>query len=174
MTPATGHGDRHPNPEPARTTGGTTFETPSDDEIVMTCVVNAPRDLVFEAWTDPVHLPHWLGRADWTMTVCHSDPRPGGVRRLVWRRDDGVEMGVSGVYREVTPPDGLVCTEAFDGGPGETVHTLRLIEHDGETTMVSTIRYPTTQARDAALATNMRAGVDESFTRLSEHLRHTR
>ncbi|MGI8521758.1 MAG: SRPBCC family protein [Nocardioides sp.] len=154
-------------------TAGTTFATAGDDGIVITRAVKAPRGLVFAALTQPAHLPHWLGRADWTMTVCHSDPRPGGVRRFVWRRDDGVEMGMNGVYLEVTPPDGLVCTEAYDGGPGDTVNTVRLTERDGTTTITSTIRYPTTQARDAALATEMRAGAAESFARLSEHLQLT-
>lgn len=174
MTPTTGPGD--PPTERSSTDacwGETTFEARGDDEIVMTRVLNAPSELVFAAWTDPTHLPRWLGRAHWTMTVCQSDPRPGGIRRFVWRRDDGTEMGVHGVYHEVTPPDGLVCTESFDGGPGETLNTLRLVEHDGLTTVTSTIRYPSAQARDAALATKMRAGFDESLTRLTEHLHRT-
>ena len=151
----------------------TTFDARGDDEIVMTRRLNAPRELVFAAWTDPAHLGHWLGRADWTMTVCQSDPRPGGIRRFVWRRHDGAEMGVRGVYREVTHPNGFVCTESFDGSPVETLNTLRLVERRGQTTITSTIRYPSARARDAALATKMRAGFDESLTRLSEHLRLT-
>jgi uncharacterized protein YndB with AHSA1/START domain len=151
--------------------GFTAVSIPSDREIVLTRVVDAPRTLVFAAWTDPAHLPRWLGRRDWTMTACRSDPRPGGERRFTWRRDDGAEMGVRGVYREVTPPEGLVCTEAYDGAPGETLTTLRLTEQDGRTTVTATIRYPSPEARDAALATGMRAGFDESLIRLMAHLR---
>lgn len=174
MTPTTGPG----TPPPERSSADarreeTTFDAHADDEVVVTRVVNAPRALVFAAWTDPAHLPRWLGRADWTMTVCQSDPRPGGIRRFIWRRGDGAEMGVRGVYREVTPPDGLVCTESFDGGPGETLNTLRLFERNGQTTITSTIRYPSAQARDAALATNMRAGFDEALSRLAELLHLT-
>lgn len=171
MTPST----RPDAPPPERSStgplGDTAFDARDDDKIVVTRVVAAPRALVFATWTDPGHLRRWLGRGDWTMTVCQSDPRPGGVRRFVWRRDDGAEMGVRGVYREVTPPDGFVCTESFDGGPGETLNTLGFVEHHGRTTITSTILYPSAQARDAALATNMRVGFDESLARLAEHLR---
>lgn len=150
--------------------GGATFEARGDDELVVTRRLKAPRELVFAAWTDPAHLPHWLGRAGWTMTVCQSDPRPGGLRRFVWRHQDGTEMGVRGVYHEVTPPDGFVCTESFDGGQGGTRNTLRLVEQGGLTTVTSTIRYPDGHARDAALATAMRIGFEESLSRLAEHL----
>ncbi len=168
MTP-TGPGTSPPEPT-FTAPGSATFEARGEDELVVTCQLNAPQELVFAAWTDPVHLPHWLGRAGWRMVLCQSDPRPGGIRRFVWRHQDGTEMGVRGVYHEVTPPDGLVCTESFDGGPGGTLNTLRLVEQGGQTTITSTIRYPDGQTRDAALATNMRAGFNESLTRLAEHL----
>src|SRR5438132_6853597 len=75
--------------------GATAFTTPSDREIVVTRVVKAPRRLVFEAWTDPRHLPHWLlGPQGWTMPVCEIDLRPGGAWHFVWRRSEGTEMGM--------------------------------------------------------------------------------
>jgi uncharacterized protein YndB with AHSA1/START domain len=151
---------------------GTTFAASGENEIVITRYVNAPNDLVFAAWTDPAYLPHWLGRADWTMTACQSIPRPGGIRRFIWRHDDGTEMGVCGVYREVTAPTGFVCTEKFDGAAGETLNTVRLVDTAPGTTIISTIRYPSTQAREAALATQMRLGFSESLDRLSSHLHH--
>lgn len=162
------------SPPPSFTLPGqaaTTFTAQGDAEIVVTRQLHASRQLVFAAWTDPVHLRRWLGRADWTMTVCQSDPRPRGIRRFVWRRCDGSEMGMRGAYREVTPPSGFTCTEKFDGGPGETFHTLLLAERRGRTEITSTIRYHDSQARDAALATTMRTGFTESLTRLAEHLR---
>jgi uncharacterized protein YndB with AHSA1/START domain len=149
------------------------FEASGDRELVLTHVVHAARELVFAAWTEPEHLPHWLGRENWTMTLCVSDPRPGGTRRFVWRGDDGTEMGVSGTYLQVTPPDGLVCTETYDGLPADTpptVLTLRLTADGDRTAVAATIRYPDTRARDAALATDMRAGLTESLTRLRVHL----
>ncbi len=170
MTP-TGPGAHRPDiPATVHGSGATTFAALGDDEIVVTRLLNAPSDLVFAAWTDPAHLPHWLGRADWTMTVCHSDLRRGGIRRFVWRHDDGTEMGVRGVYREVTPPFGFVCTESFEGAAGVTLNSVRFVEHGDRTTITSTIRYPSSQAREAALASRMRDGFTESLDRLAAHL----
>lgn len=85
-----------------------TLTTSSDREIVVTRVFDAPRRLVFDAWTNPEHLPHWmLGPSGWTMPVCEIDLRPGGAWRFVWRQADGTEMEMHGVYQEVVPPDRL-------------------------------------------------------------------
>ena len=152
-------------------TGVTAFTTPSDREIVATRVVKAPRRLVFEAWTDPQHLPHWLlGPQGWTMPVCEIDLRPGGAWHFVWRRSEGTEMGMRGVYREVTPPERLVSTESWGGDWPETFNTLVLSEENGKTTIRNTMLYPSKEARDAALGTGMKAGMSESFDRLAEYL----
>ena len=90
--------------------------TPSDLETLMTRSFDAPRRLVFEAWTDPRHLPNWmLGPEGWTLPVCEVDLRAGGGWHFVWRRSDGSEMGMRGTYREVTPPERLVSTESWGG-----------------------------------------------------------
>ena len=87
-------------------TGVTTYSTPSDTEIVITRVVDAPRPIVFEAWTKPKHLQQWLlGPPGWTMPVCEIDLRPGGAWRYVWRKADGEEMTMGGIFREVVPPE---------------------------------------------------------------------
>lgn len=152
--------------------GATTFTTPSDREIVMTRVVDAPRRLVFEAWTSAEHLPHWmLGPSGWTMPVCEIDLRPGGAWHFVWRRSDGTEMGMRGVYREIAPPERLVSTESWGGDWPDTINTLILSEKDGKTTIALGIRYPSRDARDAALETGMTSGVSASFDRLAEYLR---
>ncbi len=150
----------------------TTFTTPSDREVVMTRMFDAPRRLVFEAWTSPKHVPQWmLGPEGWTMPVCEIDLRPGGEWHFVWRRADGTEMGMRGVYREITPPERLVCTESWGGDWPETINTLVLSEKDGKTTMSQTVLYPSKEARDAALKTGMKDGASVSFDRLAEHLR---
>ncbi|MDR3621988.1 MAG: SRPBCC family protein [Paludisphaera borealis] len=155
----------------ANKVGSTTFTTPSDREIVMTRVFDAPRRLVFEAWTNPEHLPRWmLGPGGWTMPVCEIDLRPGGMWRFVWRGVDGAEMEMSGVYKEVTPPDRLVSTESWGGDWPETLKTLTLSEEDGKTTVTSTVLYPSKEARDAALQTGMKEGVNGSFDRLAEYV----
>jgi len=154
----------------ANKVGSTTFTTPSDREVVMTRVFDAPRSLVWEAWTNPEHVPQWLlGPEGWTMPVCEIDLRPGGEWHFVWRRTDGTEMEMRGEYREITPPERLVCTESWGGDWPETLNTLILTEDDGKTTMTQTVLYPSKEARDAALETGMKEGASESFDRLAEH-----
>jgi uncharacterized protein YndB with AHSA1/START domain len=151
--------------------GATTFTTPSDREIVITRVVNAPRRLVFEAWTNPEHLPHWmLGPSGWAMPVCEIDLRPGGAWHFVWRAADGAEMEMRGVYREITPPERLVSTESWGGNWPETLNTLVLTEHAGKTTITCTLLYPSKEARDAALQTGMKEGMAMTFDRFNEYL----
>jgi uncharacterized protein YndB with AHSA1/START domain len=152
--------------------GTTTFSTPSDREAVMTRVFEAPRDLVYEAWTNPEHVTQWLlGPEGWTMPVCEMDLRPGGAWRRVWRKSDGSEMEMHGEYREVTPPKRVVETEAWGGDWPETLNTLELTEEDGRTTATLTVLYPSKEARDAAIQTGMKDGADQSFGRLEAHLR---
>jgi uncharacterized protein YndB with AHSA1/START domain len=152
--------------------GVTTYTTPTDREIVITRVVDAPRRLVFAAWTDPKHIPNWLGFETWTMPVCEVDLRPGGAWRYGWRNpDDGTEMTMGGLVREVTPPERLVTTERWGPEWPETVNTLTLTESGGRTTVTLTITYPSKAARDAALETGMKDGMDVSFARLDRLVR---
>ena len=156
----------------AKQSATTTLTTPSDREVVITRVVDAPRRLVFEAYTNPEHVAHWmLGPQGWSMPVCEIDLRVGGAWHFVWRRADGSEMAMRGVYQEIVPPERLVSTEAWGGDWPETLNTLALSEEDGKTTITSRVLYPSKEARDAALKTGMKDGVSLSFDRLAEHLR---
>jgi uncharacterized protein YndB with AHSA1/START domain len=149
----------------------TTYTTPSDQEIVVTRVVDAPRQLVFEAHTNPAHLPHWMvGPEGWTMPVCEIDLRPGGAWHFVWRNSDGAEMAMQGVYQEVVPPERLVSTESWGGDWPETLNTLVLSEENGKTTITQRVRYPSKEARDAAIKTGMQKGMSASYERLAEYL----
>jgi uncharacterized protein YndB with AHSA1/START domain len=149
----------------------TTFTMPADDEIVITRVFDAPRRLVFDAHTIPAHVQRWLlGPAGWTMPVCEIDLRPGGAWHYVWRRSDGSEMEMRGIYKEVVPYERLVCTERWGAEWPETLNTVLLAEQDGKTTLTQSIRYPSKQDRDAAFATGMKDGATESFERLAEYL----
>jgi uncharacterized protein YndB with AHSA1/START domain len=155
----------------ASNANATTYTTPSDREIAVTRVFDAPRRLVFEAHTKPEHLKNWmLGPDGWTMPVCEIDLRPGGMWHFVWRRADGSEMEMRGVYKEVVPPEKLVSTESWGGDWPETVNTLTLSEQDGKTTLTITILYPSKEARDAVLNTGMKDGMNQSFERLAEYL----
>ncbi len=152
--------------------GATTITTPGDREVTMTRRFDAPRALVFEAWTNPEHVPHWmLGPEGWTMPVCEIDLRVGGTWHFVWRKADGAEMAMTGVYREVKPPERLVSTEKWGPEWPETINTLTLSEKDGTTTLTNTVLYPSTEARDAALKTGMKEGATQSFDRLARYLR---
>ena len=150
--------------------------TPADREIVRTRVFDAPRELVFEALTKPGLLQRWLlGPPGWSLPVCEIDLDVGGALRFVWRGPDGTEMGMSGVYREVAPPERLVHTELFDADwtGGETLVTTVLREQAGRTTLTSTVLYSSWEARDAALRTGMEQGVAASYDRLAELLAPT-
>lgn len=154
-----------------RTSYPTTITTPSDHEVLMTRVVDAPRRLVFEAYTNPAHVRNWLlGPDGWSMPICEIDLRPGGAWRFVWRREDGSELEMRGVYHEVVPPERLVQTEAWGGDWPETLNTLTLAEAGGRTTISTYIRYPSRAARDAAMQTGMADGVNVSYARLDAYL----
>ena len=155
----------------AHDTGTTTFTTPSDLEIVITRVFEAPRSLVFDAHTDPEHLPHWMtGPEGWSMPVCEIDLRPGGSWRIVWRKAEGDEMEMTGEYREIAPPERLVSTGSWGPEWPDTLNTLVLSEENGRTTVTQTVLYPSNEARDAALESGMKDGVKVSYNRLADYL----
>jgi uncharacterized protein YndB with AHSA1/START domain len=140
-----------------------------DREIVMSRVFNAPRHLVWDAFTRPELVKRWLlGPDGWSMPVCEIDLRVGGSYRYVWRHTDGREMGMGGVYREIEIPGRVVATEKFDEAwyPGEAVGTLVLVEQAGKTTVTQTVRYDSPQTRDAVLKSPMETGVAASYDRL--------
>ncbi|WP_435008201.1 SRPBCC family protein [Tundrisphaera lichenicola] len=150
--------------------GTTTFTTPTDREIVISRVFDAPRRLVWEAVTNPEHVPNWYGPRGWTLPVCTIDLRPGGAWRFVGQGPDGSRMGMSGVYREIAPPERLVTTESFDDFPGESINTLTLVESGGRTTMTVAVLYPSREVRDAVLQSGMQDGASQTYDRLAEHL----
>ena len=154
-------------------TGTLQITTPTEREIVMSRVFDAPRNLVFEAWTKPELLKRWLGaRGGWSMVVCEVDLRVGGAYRFVWRGPDGTEMGMGGVYREIARPGRLVATEKFDDPwyPGEALDTTVLVEEGGKTTATTTVLYESEEIRDAVLESGMARGVAESYDVLAEYL----
>ena len=147
--------------------------TPSEREIAMTRVFDAPRSLVFDAWTKPELLKRWLGvRGGWTFAVCEVDLRVGGSYRFVWRGPTGAEMGMGGVYREIVRPERLVATEKFDEPwyEGDALDTTTFVERGGKTTATTTVRYASQEVRDAVLKTPMLTGVAESYDKMAEVL----
>lgn len=144
---------------------------PSDREIVFTRFFDAPRDLVFRAYTDPIAITQWWGPRRYKTTVDKMDVRPGGAWRFVQRGADGKEFVFHGKYREIVPPERIVSTFEFEGMPGHvTVDTLTLEEHEGRTKLTTRSLFQTTEDRDAMLKSGMESGAAESMERLAELL----
>jgi uncharacterized protein YndB with AHSA1/START domain/effector-binding domain-containing protein len=147
---------------------------PGDREIVMTRDFDAPRALVFDAFTKPELVKRWLlGPPGWSMPVCEIDLRVGGRYRYVWKKESkDTSMGVSGVYREVSPPARLVHTERFDESwyPGEAVITTEFAETPAGTSVTMTMLLESREARDGVLKSGMESGVAVSYDRLAEIL----
>jgi uncharacterized protein YndB with AHSA1/START domain len=156
-----------------KSTGTLQVTTPSDREVAMTRVFDAPRHLVFDAFTKPELLKRWFfGPPGWSLAICEMDLRVGGAYRWVWRGPGGKDMGVGGVYREVAAPERIVATERFDEAwyPGEALITYLLVEQGGKTTLTLTVLYESQEARDTALKTGMTQGVEMGYDRLAELL----
>src|SRR5262245_29982845 len=132
--------------------------TPSDCEIVLTRVFDAPRDLVFEAMTKPEHVKRWWGILDdrYSVPVCEIDLRPGGKWRFVGKGPHGEGPDFYGVYTEVSPPDRVVFTEIFAPFPDSpSVVTAVLTEEAGKTRLTATCRYPSKEVRDMVVKSGM-------------------
>ena len=146
-----------------------------DREIVMTREFDAPRPLVFDAFTKPDLVKKWfLGPEGWSMPVCEIDLKVGGRYRYVWTKEPkGTSMGVSGVYREVSSPARIVHTQRFDEAwyPGECVVTTAFEETGGRTTVTMTMLFESREARDGVLKSGMESGVAVSYDRLAEILK---
>lgn len=143
--------------------------TPSDREIAVIREFDAPRHLVFDAFTKPEILKRWLfGPDGWTMTHCEWNLFVGGSYRYEWRGPNGEIMALGGICKEVATPERIVATEKFDEAwyPGESLVTITFEERAGQTRVVTTILYVTTEARDGALKSGMEIGMEAGYKRL--------
>ena len=152
---------------------------PSEREVQVARSFRAPRTLVYKAYTEPALVQRWLlGPPGWSMPVCEMDVRVGGRFRWRWRsNEDGSEFGFAGTFRDVQPPSKLVHTEAYDPGsvgggyPGnDAIVTVTFTEHAGVTTMTTLIDFGSKEARDAAVATGMTDGMEQSYQLLDQVL----
>jgi uncharacterized protein YndB with AHSA1/START domain len=147
--------------------------TPSDREITLTRLFDAPRRLVFDAMTRPEHVRRWWGILDdrYSATVCEIDLRPGGAWRFVCRSPGG-DVGFHGVYREIAAPVRLVYTEIYDPFPDvESIITSVFTEEGGKTRLTATCLYPSKEVRDMVLGTGMSRGAGISYDRLEDLVR---
>ena len=153
-----------------RNTGNLKIATPGDREVVMTRVFNAPRQMVFDAFSKPELLLRWFGPRSCPLVHCEVDLRVGGGFRFILRGPDGRDMGMRGVYREIAAPERTVHVESFDDFPGESIVTAVFTESGGQTTLTATVQYESGMVRDAVLGSGMEHGAAESYDRLEELL----
>jgi uncharacterized protein YndB with AHSA1/START domain len=145
--------------------------TPSDREIVLTRLFDAPRRLVFEAMSKPEHVRRWWGLLDdrYSVPVCEIDFRPGGKWRFVGRGPEGDYPAFYGEYREIDAPGRVVFTEIFEPFPdAESVVTSVLTEEGGKTRLTVTCLYSSREVRDMVLSTGMTKGAAISYDHLEE------
>lgn len=143
----------------------------SDVEIAMSRVFDAPRELVFTAYTTPDMVAQWWGQRASTTIVDKLDLRPGGQWRYIQREADGTEYAFNGEYREVTPPERLVNTFEFEPMPGHVIVDTAVFEElDGKTKVTVTSLFQSVEDRDGMLASGMEGGANESWDRLGELL----
>jgi uncharacterized protein YndB with AHSA1/START domain/catechol 2,3-dioxygenase-like lactoylglutathione lyase family enzyme len=151
--------------------GVTGFDLDGEAGVRITRIVAAPKDLVFDVHTSPRHLPHWMiGPPGWTMPVCEIDLRPGGAYRYVWRDAEGTEMTIGGTFEEVERPDRLVSSEAWSGDWPATRNTITFADFGGRTRITTLVVYPSPAARETALSSGMREGMDAGYTGLDTYL----
>jgi len=153
-----------------RNIGTLKVTTPTDCEIVLTRVFDAPRHLVFDAFSRPELLQRWFGPRGWSLVVCEVDFKVGSGFRFVLRGPDGREIGMRGVYREIVPIERSVHMESFDDYPGESQVTAVFVEQARKTTLTATVLYPSREVRDAVIKSGMEHGAAESYDRLAELL----
>lgn len=144
---------------------------PGTAEIVITHVLHAPRERVFNAFINPAAIPHWRGPARLTTRVDRLDPQPGGRWRFVQHDAEGNEYAFNGEFREVSAPERLSYTFEFEAMPGEIViETISFEELEGETTLTNVMRFDSIAARDGMIRSGMESGARESMGRLAEYV----
>lgn len=154
-------------------TGDTVFTVvPDKQEVRITRIFDAPRDLVFDAYTDAEQVPLWWGPRDLETIVDELDARPGGAWRFLNRRaGDPTEYGFHGFYHDVTRPERLVYTFEFEGTPGHVLmETVTLDDVDGKTRATSVSVYQSVADRDGMVAAGMESGARDGLDRLAELL----
>ncbi|MGH2685192.1 MAG: SRPBCC family protein [Actinomycetota bacterium] len=145
--------------------------TPSDTEIRMTRVFDAPRELVFEAHSSADHMRNWWGPRKYEVVSAEVDFRPGGTWRIVHRGPEGDEHGFHGEFREIVPPERITWTFEYEGAPGQvSVETVTFTEKDGRTTLTAVSDAGSKEARDAVLESGMQEGAAETWDRLEEYV----
>jgi len=157
----------------AMTSSGTaTVTLPTDEQILITREFNAPKHLVYKAWTTPELVKRWWSGDRGEVTIAEIDLRVGGTWRYVMVASDDLEVGFHGEYREIVPNERIVSTEVFEGIPGvpggEALNSLTLTEVDGRTTLEILVEHSDKETRDMVIETGMEAGMQEAMDHLEQ------
>ena len=150
--------------------GTATVTLPTDDQILITREFDAPKELVFKAWTTPELVKRWWHANRGEVTHAEIDLRVGGTWRSVMVTPDGFEVGFHGEYREIVPNERIVSTEVYEGVPDNdgTLNTLTLTEAGGRTTMTVLVQAPSKEVRDAIIDSGMEAGMQDALDLLEQ------
>jgi uncharacterized protein YndB with AHSA1/START domain len=158
----------------AVSSGTATVTLPTDEQILITREFDAPKHLVYKAWTTPELVKRWWNAKRGEVTVAEIDLRIGGMWRYVMVTDDGFEVAFHGEYREIDPNERIVSTEVYEGMPqGEgpeqgTLNTATFTEADGRTTLTVLVQAPSKEIRDAIIDSGMEAGMQDAMDLLEE------
>ena len=147
-------------------------QTPSDRELVVSCVLNAPRELVFEAWTDARHIAQWWGPRGFTTTIHEMDVKPGGVWRFVMHGPDGVDYQNKIVYAEIVKPERLVYSHSSgeEGDPLQFEVTVTFAAQGDKTKLTLRLLFKSAEARDSVVKLGAIEGAQQTLDRLAEYL----
>ena len=152
--------------------GPATVRLPTDEQILITREFDAPKHLVYKAWTTPELVKRWWHANRGEMTSCEIDLRVGGMWRHMMVTADGFEVGFHGEYREIVPNERIVSTEVYEGIPDAEEHaaldTLTLTEVDGRTTLTVLVEHPTKEGRDAHINSGMEDGMQDALDLLEQ------
>jgi uncharacterized protein YndB with AHSA1/START domain len=152
-----------------RSSGTATVTLPTDEQILITREFDAPRHLVYRAWTTPELVKRWWSANRGEVTVAEIDLRVGGRWRYVMIADGGFEVGFHGEYREIVPNERIVSTEVYEGMPdGEALDTLTLTEVDGRTTLTILVEHASKEHRDGHINSGMEAGMQDAMDLLEQ------
>ena len=160
---------------PVASSGTATVTLPTDDQILITREFDAPKHLVYQAFTTPELVKRWWNAKRGEMTLAEIDLRVGGEWRYVMVADGGFEVGFHGEYREIVPNERIVSTEYYEGVPEEvseedatTVNTATFTEENGRTTLTILVQAPSKETRDAIVESGMEAGMQDAMDLLEE------
>jgi uncharacterized protein YndB with AHSA1/START domain len=155
--------------EAMMSSGTATVTLPTDEQILITREFDAPKHLVYRAWTTPELVKRWWSGGHGEVTIAEIDLRVGGMWRYVMTANEGFEVGFHGEYREIVPDERLVSTEVFEGMPdAEALDTLTLTETDGRTTLTLLVEHTSQEHRDAHINSGMEEGMQKSMDALEQ------